>query len=76
MTDRLRKTPSAALDDLGVPREDPDGCPFSLYGRICWLAARVRELEAAIRTHRDDYHSVGANPEALWAVLGEEPPDD
>jgi chromosome segregation ATPase len=107
MPDRLRKTPSAALDDLGVPREDPDGCPFSLYGRIRWLAptlarvrelrsladqhahesglyarrmaeaqsardeakARVRELEVAIRTHRDDYHSVGANPEALWAVL-------
>lgn len=27
--------------------------------------ARVAELEAAIRVHRDDYHSVGADPEAL-----------
>jgi hypothetical protein len=54
MPDRLRKTPSAALDDLGVPREDPDGCPFSLYGRIRWLAptlARVRELRSLADQH-------------------------
>jgi hypothetical protein len=38
--------------------------------------ARVAELEAAIRVHRDDYHSVGANPEALWAFLAEEASDD
>jgi hypothetical protein len=37
--------------------------------------ARVRELEGAIRVHRDDYHSVGANPEALWGTLSEEASD-
>jgi hypothetical protein len=37
--------------------------------------ARVAELEAAIRVHRDDYHSVGANPEALWAFLPEVDPN-
>ena len=45
----------------------------SYWKRVAQEAeVRVRELEAAIRTHRDDYHSVGADPEALWAFLPEE----